>query len=579
MNKSQVNVVGANSVNTWNACGRFGLLLCIAFAGCSPDKGRDDPADARHFDIVFIDGTIVDGTGRPAFNADLAILGNRIVAIGDLAHATSSVTINASGLVIAPGFIDVHSHADRALADDSGADMEGFLRQGVTTSVYGVDGFGPVESLRKYRELGEANAMGVNAMAYIGHNSVRSEVMGMEDRAPSVAELDRMRSIVSQGMREGAVGLSSGLMYLPGSYANTRELVDLAKGVAPFDGAYDSHIRDPARSLLESHQECLDIAAAAGVRAHPAHMKAVGGLNFGKGPDLVDLVQSGIDGGQDVTVDLYPYDGAATRHIVRLLHPADDDDGKALTRKLTALQSRRPDAPSAEEVFSEARGYWSSSLSNDERIAGGRRNTEAPPAGVFSWIETVGYDSLRVVVSDEPAYEGRIVSDLAREIGVTPFRLLVGIVADGSDAMVTLGAIMEEDIRLLMTQPWAMIASDGEEVNVGHPRGRGTFARVLGRYVREWRVLTLEEAVRKMSGLPAQFLRLDDRGIVSEGAIADIAVFDPLSVIDRATWAEPTLYAEGVTHVLIGGEFALRDGKLTGNRLGRFIPFAATQTK
>jgi N-acyl-D-aspartate/D-glutamate deacylase len=196
--------------------------------------------------------------------------------------------------------------------------------------------------------------------------------------------------------------------------------------------------------------------------------------------------------------------------------------------------------------------------------------------GVFSWIDTVGYQSMRIVVSAREEYEGRMVAELAADLDISPFELFRRLaVEEGPAAVVTLGAIREEDLRAILKQPWAMIASDGEELAPSHPRGRGTFARVLGRYVREWGVLTLEEAVHKMSGLPASYLQLPDRGVIREGAVADIVVFDPKRIIDRATWSEPARHAEGVVHVLIGGEFVLRDEALTGSRAGRYIPFRA----
>ena len=553
------------------------LLIALGVTACSPTEAPPEAADGKPaFELLLRGGTVVDGTGAARFRADVGIADGRITAVGDLDDADADAVVDVTGLVVAPGFIDTHNHADWALGDPETAGIIGFLKQGVTTALYGVDGRGTLENIRQYQELGAADGMGINAMSYIGHNGVRSEVMGRDNRAPNDEELAQMKAIVKQAMDEGAVGLSSGLMYLPGNYATTEEVIELAKVTAPYGASYDSHVRDPARNLLASHQECLDIAKGAGVRAHPGHVKAVGGLNFGKGPDFVDLIQSAVDAGQDVTVDLYPYDGAATLPVIVMLYPANDDRGKALKAKAAVVLTGDADEATANELIQEAHAYWRDVRDDADLMAQARENTENPPPGVFSWVQTAGYESMRMVVSEQPGNEGRMMTDLASEKGVSPFEFYVDTaIAEGAKAMVTLGAIQEEDVRIIMKQPWAMISSDGEEINVQHPRGRGTFPRVLGRYVREWGVLTLEEGVHKISGLPAAYLRLDDRGVIREGAVADIAVFDPDTVIDRSTWAEPGLYAEGVLHVLIGGEFALRDGEVTDRRLGRFISFSS----
>ena len=532
------------------------------------------------YDLVLSNGTIVDGTGSARFDGDIGIKDGRIVAVGDLASEASIKTVDITGQVVAPGFIDTHSHADRAFGSPETAGIHGFLKQGVTTAVYGVDGGVSLDDLQSYIALADSGGVGINFMSYIGHNGVRKAAMGMDGRPPSDVELEQMKTMVQQAMELGAAGLSTGLMYLPGSYATTEEVIELAKVTAPYNGSYDSHVRDPAKNLLASHQECLDIALAAGVDAHPGHVKAVGGRNFGKGPDLVKLMEGGIVRGQNVTVDLYPYDGAATAPVVALLYPANDELGQDLLQRMMAIMSGEASQDGIPALTVEFVTYWRDLAENPELLEQARANTETPPEGLFSWVEVVGYESMRIVVSGHDGYEGRMVTDLAKELGITPFELYRQIiVTEGATAMVTLGAIPEEDIRIIMKQPWAMISSDGEELEPAHPRGRGTFPRVLGRYVREWGVLTLEEAVHKISGLPAQYLKMTDRGVIRSGAVADLVVFDPETVIDKATWSEPTLYSEGVRHVLIGGEFALKDGAPTDQRLGRFIRFAGKDFK
>ncbi len=545
-------------------------IVCLN-SGCTDDN---DASSAPAYDIVLANGTIVDGSGSARFSGDVAIKDGRIAAVGKLADESAESTLDVTGLVVAPGFIDVHSHADSALGQPETAGIEGFLRQGVTTAVYGVDGFMDVETLNRYIALADSDGMGINFMSYIGHNGVRQAVMGSDNSAPDSDELEQMKSQVRDAMELGAAGLSTGLMYLPGSFSTTEEVIELAKVTAPYNAVYDSHIRDPANNLLESHQECLDIAFAAGVDAHPGHVKAVGGNNFGKGPDLVRLYEAGIARGQNVTVDLYPYDGAAAAPIISLLYPGNDEPGQGLMQRLAALltgEGSRDDIPA---LAADLVTYWSELPENEALYRQARSNTENPVDGVYSWIDVVGYQSMRVVVSEQDGYEGRMVSNLAEDLGVSPFELFRQIiVTEGPGAMVTLGAIPETDIRVIMKQPWAMISSDGAELNPDHPRGRGTFPRLLGRYVREWGVLELEEAVHKISGLPARYLKMANRGVLREGTVADITVFDADTVIDRSTWAEPGLYAEGITHVLIAGELALQDGEPTDRRLGRFVSF------
>jgi len=554
--------------------GAFVVVVCAVVSLNSGCVGDDDSSGTPEYDVILANGTIVDGSGSAGFSGDVAIKDGRIAAVGKLPFGKAERILDVAGLVVAPGFIDVHSHADSALDQPETAGIEGFLRQGVTTAVYGVDGFMDVETLNRYIALADSDGMGINFMSYIGHNAVRQAVMGGDNRAPDSDELEQMKSQVRDAMELGAAGLSTGLMYLPGSFATTEEVIELAAVTAPYNAVYDSHIRDPANNLLESHQECLDIALAAGVDAHPGHVKAVGGKNFGKGPDFVKLIEAGITRGQNVSVDLYPYDGAATAPMIRLLYPADDELGQGLMQRLVALLTGEGSQDDIPALAADLVTYWSELPENEALYEQARANTENPADGVYSWIDVVGYQSMRIVVSEQDGYEGRMITDLAEEVGVSPFELFRQvIVTEGLGAMVTLGAIPENDIRVIMKQPWAMISSDGAELNPQHPRGRGTFPRVLGRYVREWGVLKLEEAVHKISGLPAQYLKMADRGMLREGAVADITVFDPDTVIDRSTWAEPGLYAEGIIHVLIGGEFALQDGEPTERRLGDFIPF------
>ena len=525
--------------NLW----RCSLALGFAVGACTPPQ---------HFDVIIENGTVIDGTGSIGVEADIGIRGTHIAAIGYLASDDAIRRVDASGLVVSPGFIDVHNHGERGLDKEDLKTNEGFVTQGVTTCVHGNDGFLSPTAMVELLETFERQGVGTNYAFFVGHNGIRREVMANENREPSEDELERMKELVREGMEAGAFGLSTGLMYLPGRYATTEEVIELAKVAAEYGGAYDSHVRDPAKNLVESVQECLDIGEVSGARPHPAHHKAPGQPNWGKSAELAEIIQAAIDRGVDVTVDQYPYDGAATAKLVDVLV-----------------------APP--ELGVDSRVEMLEALSDPDKLERIREATEHGLPGVYSWVETVGYDSFRIVVSESsPEYIGKLVSEAADEAGVDPFSLVVSLVLEeGPTAKITLGACSEDDVRDILTRPWTMVASDGAvtgfEDQGGHPRSRGTFPRVLGRYVREWNVLTLEEAVEKMTSKPAAFLGLRDRGTLAEGNVADITVFDPATIIDNSTWKEPSLLSTGVVHVLVNGQFALEDGAMTGETHGVFV--------
>jgi N-acyl-D-aspartate/D-glutamate deacylase len=519
-------------------------FLCLVLIGM---VGLIGCADTSSYDVIIVNGTIVDGTGKARYAGDVGIRGETIAKIGNLSKAKSENRIDATGLIVAPGFLDPHSHSDRTLRSPKYRTNENFVRQGVTTCFFGVDGYWRPKTAENFLKATKKSGVGTNWVFYMGHNGIRQAVMRMENRAPTPEELEKMKAMVKQGMEMGAVGLSSGLMYLPGRYATTEEVIELAKIVAPYDGVYDSHVRDPVNDFLGSVKECIEIGEKSGARPHPAHHKAVGKPNWGKSKDVSDLIQAAIDRGLDVTVDQYPYDGAATAPLFAVLVPPK---GTPLEKIHEALED-----PELREKI--------------------KALTENPPPEVYSWVQTVGYSSFRIVVCEKfPDYVGKMLVDIADEKGVDPFTMIIDIITEDPDTVITLGACLEDGVRYIMTRPWTMISSDGATgASMGHPRSYGTFARVLGRYVREWKVLPLEEAVHKMSGKTARYFRLENRGEINEGYFADIAVFDPDRIIDHSDWAHPDKMAEGVIHVLVNGDFALRNEKMTGKLNGQMIPF------
>ncbi len=554
-----------------NTTGRIAALAILVLTGAIPSAAKAEPA----FDLLLLNARVVDGTGDTAYMADVGIRDGRIAAIGGLQDASASERIDLDGRVLAPGFIDTHNHADQGIVDPALRTNKGFITQGVTTTIFGVDGAYDLDQIKQMREIFKHQGIGTNYMFYIGHNGVRLAVMGMDERVPSAAEIAAMKTMVKAAMDQGALGLSSGLMYLPGKFAATDELIELGRVAGMYGGLYDSHVRDPVRNLLESIDECLTIAWKSGLSAHPAHLKAVGAANFGKSGEIAALISGWQSRGLGVTADLYPYDGAATAKLVEILVPPADSPAQEMIERWKA-----PDKSSDEqaEIVREATRYYQQALQDPKTREAIRQTTENPPKGVFSWVAAVGYKSYRIVVSDTPEYEGRMLTDIAAEREQTPFDLIADLIVDeGIRTKITLGAIQESDVQALLKQPWVMVSSDGAESGFenggGHPRYRGTFPRLMGRYVREWGVLSLEEAVFKVTSLPASYLQLKDRGVIREGAWADLVVFDADKIIDRSTWDTPNRYSEGVIHVLVNGEFALKNAMMTGGTHGRYLPF------
>lgn len=520
------------------------LLLLAAFA----------PAFAQPYDLLIRHGTVVDGTGRRAFRADVGIRGGRIALVGRAGNAAARKTFDARGLVVAPGFIDVHNHTERAIALPERRFNEGFLRQGVTTVVGGADGSASPSDMRRLVAAYEKNGVATNVAFYVGHNAIRREVIGMDHRRATAAEIARMRELVREGMELGAAGLSTGLMYEPGMWADTGEVVELAKEVKPFGGIYDSHVRDPVKRFLESDAECIEIGRRAGIPAKIAHEKAVGLENDGKIRDVIAMVEQARKAGHEVVTDQYPYDGAATGTLEGILIAPPELRAQPDFNLKKALRD-----PALRERIREA---------SENGLDGG-----------FAWLKATGYTAMRITSSkDYPSLTGKYLSQIAEERQLARFDALAELyLASEHPVGITLGAIKEEDVRLLLKQPWNMIASDGAWVDAKakptgeHPRSTGTFPRVLGHYVREAKVLTLEDAVRKMTWLPASHLRLAARGKLEPGFAADVTIFDPRTIKDLSTWDEPNRYSEGVRHVIVNGVPVMDGGALTGATPGVFV--------
>ena len=528
------------------------LLLCPLALRAQPRGGAGAP-----YDLVITGGRIVDGTGRAAFAGDVAVRGGWIVQVaepGALRRARATTVLDATGLVVAPGFVDVHSHSIEDAFTSANRLNEAVVRMGVTTVVGGPDGYFAPFHMRMIMDSLRHHGSGTHVAMYIGHNGVREAVMGLAQRAPTADELAKMQALVREGMELGAVGLSSGLMYEPGMFSRTDELVALAKEVAPFRGIYDSHVRDPGHRLVASDRETIEIGERAGIVPKIAHEKVVGLENAGLLDSVIALVEGARARGVAAVTDQYPYDGAAT--------------------------ARLEDIIVVPEAMAKAPGFDLRAQLRDPAVrAQLKRTSEQGIDGGFAWLKATGYSQMRITSSrDEPALVGQYLSELAAARRLDPFDLVAELVLKATVPIgITLGAVREADVRRLLVQPWNMVASDGAYVGAregarGHPRSTGTFPRVLGRYVREQRLLTLEEAVRKMTAFPADVVGLHDRGRVAEGLAADLVVFDARTIRDESTWEEPTRLATGVRHVVVAGVPVLRDGAMTGAAPGRFLP-------
>ena len=470
--------------------------------------------------IVILGATLIDGSGRaPIRDSAVVIRGDAVVAAGRRGQVkipSDARVIDARGMVVAPGFIDAHNHSDRGFTADPSAASQ--VSQGITTVVIGQDGGSPFP-IGEYLAGFDKNPIALNVLTFVGHATLRSRVMGDDtNRHATPAEIEKMRQMVEQAMREGAMGLSTGLEYETGKPASTEEVITLARAAGAFGGIYISHIRDEADKTFEALNEAIRIGREARLPVQISHIKLGSVAVWGRAKEAVALINKAHASGLDVTADCYPYD--AWNSTIRVLIPSGRHDD---------------------------------------------------PVDVARGLADVGGPANITIVScrAHPDYEFKNMEEISRREGITPVELYMKVVRDGG-ATVVCHSMKDEDISTFYRQPWVMVSSDGG-IGSRHPRGAGTFPRVLGRYVRELRWLTLAEAVRKMTSLPAQRFDLQDRGLIRAGYKADLVVFDPNRIIDRATFEQPQLTSEGVTYVFVNGVEVWADGRVTGNRPGRAL--------
>jgi N-acyl-D-amino-acid deacylase len=526
------------------------------------------------YSYLFRGASLVDGTGSPPCRADVAVAGGRIAAVGPDLDGSAQRVVDAEGLVICPGFIDIHGHSDMTLFRHPLLESKAF--QGVTTEVIGNCGLGlfPVRAggereLADYLRLHDfslpdggitwsdfaeyagrvaRDGLGINVAPLAGHAPLRVAAMGMDDRPPEAAEMERMAALLTEALEQGAWGMSTGLIYPPGSYAATRELIALARILARHGALYTSHIRSEGEDLASALDEAIAIGVQSGVRVQVSHLKAMGGSNRGRAGALLERLAAARSSGVDIGADQYPYSASAT--TLTAVVPQRAHAGGA-----TAMLGRLADPCLRAELEAEI----GREMARREGAAG---------------IMVTGCRS-----AQNRQLSGETVAAIAGRWGCPPEAAVVRLILEEEG---NVGAIFfsmaDEDVATVLADPLVAVGSDGHALNAAedgmeptHPRSYGTFPRVLGRYVRDERLLSLATAIHKMTALPASRLGFPDRGIIAPGYVADLVLFDPATVADRATYADPHRYAAGIVHSLVGGQPVIWDGRLTGERPGRVL--------
>jgi N-acyl-D-amino-acid deacylase len=499
----------------------------------------------NYADVIIKNGKIIDGTGNPWFYGDIAVKDGKILAVGKLSGWRAGKIIDATGLIVAPGFIDVHTHIEDDEARNPYA--TNFIYDGVTTVITGNCGGSNID-IKKYFKYLDSLRLSINVATLIGHNDVRKEVMGRSNRTPTEAEMKRMEAIVEQAMKEGAVGLSTGLIYIPGTYSGTDEIIRLAKVAARYNGVYATHMRDEADSVVQAIEEALEIGREAKLPVEISHFKISGQHNWGNSKTTLAMIYKAREEGLEVTIDQYPYTASSTGLSTLLPDKLLADGQDSIKARLG-----RP------EVRKYVTGFLLQRLK--------KRKLKH-----YSYAVVAYY-------SADTTLNGKSIEEINRMKGRKhkaryEAETIIEMMEKGGAAMVLHG-MSEDDVKYIMKYPFNMFASDASirvwQQGSPHPRGYGTNARVLGKYVREERLLSLEEAIRRMTSLPAQKFRLKNRGLLKEGYAADIVIFDEKEVTDLSTFENPHQYSTGFKYVLVNGAITLEAGKHNGSRNGAVL--------
>ena len=518
------------------------VLLALALGGFLFARlGVHAEAPAPPYDLLITNARIVDGSGNPWFRSDVAIKDGRIARIGHLGPETAVRTIDAHGQILAPGFIDVHTHVESIYNQPA---AENFVRMGVTTLVTGNCG-GSVTDVAEFLGRIDQQPLAVNLATLIAHGSVRRKAMGLDDRAPTPEELKQMESIVEQAMKDGAVGLSTGLIYVPGTYAKTDEIVALARVAAKYNGLYATHMRNEGDKVADAIRESISIGEQAGLPVEISHFKISNKKLWGQSPVTIGLVREARARGLTVTVDQYAYTASSTSLDSRL-------PGWLRAGGLQESKKRLADKATRERVINEVKDNLKKSGFKD-----------------FSYAVVASY-------GPDKSFNGKSIAEITKQVKqksdvTSQIEQMIAMFEAGGAGMIY-HSMGEDDVKRIMQEPFTMIASDAGvrqiDDTVPHPRGYGNNARVLGHYVRELKLISLEDAIRKMTSLPAQTFGFRDRGLIREGLAADIVIFDENTIIDQATFDKPHQFPLGISYVLVNGTPVFENNQMTSARSG-----------
>lgn len=492
-------------------------------------------------DLLIKNGRIIDGTGNSWYYGDVAVKDGKIIAIGKLSNANANKIIDAKGLIVAPGFIDVHGHIEGGVFERPTADN--YIYDGVTTVVTGNCG-GSADDLKIFFWRLDSMKTSINIASLIGHNNVRRQAMGLDDRLATAAEQKKMEALVAKGMKDGAVGLSTGLIYLPGMYSNTEEVVGLAKSAVLYNGIYASHIRNEESKVVEAINEAINIGKQANIPVQISHFKVSHKANWGRSKETLPLIENARREGYDVTIDQYPYTASSTNLGVRLPDWALAGGNDSLLKRINDPSTHKK---IIDEMLAQLKEYKYKNYS-------------------YAVVASHRADS---------TFNGKSISEINKIKGRKPkakeeAETILDLMLAGGAQMVYHG-MNEDDVRYFMKYPFNMIGADGGVSNgrgMPHPRTYGTNARVLGKYVREEKIISLEEAIRRMTSLAAQKFQLKDRGLLKEGYAADIVIFNENEVADKATFEQPHQFSVGFKYVLVNGQLVINEGKHTGVKSG-----------
>jgi N-acyl-D-amino-acid deacylase len=552
------------------------LAVLVGIASCVGHPPSIEGTRPPSYDVVIRGGTVYDGTGAAGVRADVAIHGDRIAAVGDLPETPAAVVVDATGLAVAPGFINMLSWSTDSLLVDGRS--QGELREGVTTQIFGEgSSMGPLTAemkkraveqmgdlkyeitwttLAEYLQELERRGVSQNVASFIGATTIREHVIGLEDRKPTAAQLDRMRALVKQEMESGALGIGSSLIYAPAFYASTEELIELCKVAARYRGKYISHMRSEGNRLTEAVDELIRISREARIPAEIYHLKAAGQANWPKMDQVIAKIEAARRDGLKITADMYTYTAGATGLDASMPPWVLDGGYDAAYKRLSDPATRKKIGEAIRTPSDDWENLYLAAGSADRVL-----------------LVEFKSDKLKPLT-------GKTLAEAARQRGEDPIETIMNLVLEDRSRVGTVYFMMSEDnVRKQIALPWTSFGSDAASMapelpftkSSAHPRAYGNFARVLGKYVREEKVLTIEEGIRKLSGLPATNLELDRRGFLKPGMYADVVVFDPASIADRATFENPHQYAVGVRHVFVNGKQVIRDGEHTGARPGRAL--------